>query len=51
MYVRLCGVLLGHERRVVRQRGLLHEASSPNICPVVGSCHVVVPPVQALLLR
>jgi hypothetical protein len=51
MYVRLRGVLLGRERRVVRRRGLLREASSPNACRVVGSCRVVVPSVQALLLR
>jgi hypothetical protein len=51
MYVHLREVLLGRERRVIRRRGLLHEASSPNACRVVGSCHVVVPPVQALLLR
>jgi hypothetical protein len=31
MYVRLRGVLLGRERRVVRRRGLLHEAFSPNV--------------------
>jgi hypothetical protein len=36
MYVRLRGVLLGHERRVVWWRGLLREASSPNACWVVG---------------
>jgi hypothetical protein len=49
--IRLREVLLGHERRVVRRHGLLHEASSPNVCRVVGSCRVAVPPVQALLLR
>jgi hypothetical protein len=27
------------------------EASSPNACRVVGSCRVVVPSVQALLLQ
>jgi hypothetical protein len=51
MYVRLHGVPLGYERRVVRQRGLLREASSPNACRVVGSRRVMVPAVQALLLR
>jgi hypothetical protein len=51
MYVCLRKVLLGRERRVVRRRGLLHEASSPNACRVLGSCRVVVPPVQASLLR
>jgi hypothetical protein len=51
MYVRLHGVPLGRERRVVQRRGLLREASSPNACQVVGSNHVVVPTVQALLLR
>jgi hypothetical protein len=45
MYVCLREVLLGRERRVVRQRGLLHEASSPNACRVVGSCRIVVMPV------
>jgi hypothetical protein len=51
MYVRLRGVLLGRERWVVRRHGLLREASSPNACRVVGSCRIVVPSVQALLLR
>jgi hypothetical protein len=51
MYVRLREVLLGRERRVVRWRGLLREASSPNACRVVGSCRVVVPLVQVSLLR
>jgi hypothetical protein len=51
MYVHPHEVLLGHERRVVRRCGLLHEASSPNACRVVGSCRVVVLPVQASLLR
>jgi hypothetical protein len=51
MYVRLRGVPLGHERRVVRWCGLLRKASSPNACRVVGSRRVVVPAVQALLLR
>jgi hypothetical protein len=51
MYVRLREVLLGRERRVVQRRGLLREASSPNACRVVGSCHVVVPSLQALPLR
>jgi hypothetical protein len=44
MYVRLREVLVGRERRVVWRRGLLHEASSPNTCRVVGSCRVAVPP-------
>jgi hypothetical protein len=43
MYVRLCEVLLERERRVVRRRGLLREASSPNACWVVGSRRVAVP--------
>jgi hypothetical protein len=38
-------------RGAVWRRGLLHEASSPNVCRVVGSCRIGVPPVQALLLR
>jgi hypothetical protein len=51
MYVRLRGVLLGRERRVVQRHGLLHEASSPNACRVVSSRRVVVPAVQTLLLQ
>jgi hypothetical protein len=43
MYVRLREVLLERERRVVRRRGLLREASSPNACRVVGSRRVAVP--------
>jgi hypothetical protein len=43
MFVRLHGVPLGHERRVVRQREPRREASSPNACWVVGSRRVVVP--------
>jgi hypothetical protein len=51
MYVRLREVLLGHERWVAWRRGLLRKASSPNACWVVGSCRVMVPLVQASLLR
>jgi hypothetical protein len=51
VYVRLHEVLLGRERWVVQPRGLLREASSPNACRVVGSYRVMVPLVQALLLR
>jgi hypothetical protein len=49
--VRLHEVLTGRERRVVWRRELLREASSPSICRVAGSYHVVVLLVQASLLQ
>jgi hypothetical protein len=42
VFARLHGVPLEHERRVVRRRGPPHEASSPNVCRVAGSCRAVV---------
>jgi hypothetical protein len=51
MFVRLHGVPLEHERRVVRRREPRREASSPNAYRVVGSRCVVVPVAQASFLR
>jgi hypothetical protein len=51
MFVHLHGVPLGNERQVVRRREPRREASSPNVCRVVGSRRVVVPVVQASFPR
>jgi hypothetical protein len=47
MFVRLRGVPLGHERRVVQRHGLLHEASSPSVCRSAGLRHAMVQMEQA----
>jgi hypothetical protein len=44
---RLCGVHLGHERRVVKRHGPLHEASSPNAYRSAGLRHAAVRTEQA----
>jgi hypothetical protein len=49
--VRLHGVPLGHERRVVQRHGPPDEASSPNAYRAAGSCRAVVLVVQILLPR
>jgi hypothetical protein len=51
MFVRLHGVPLGHEIRVVQRRGPLHEASSPSTCRSAGLRHAVVQTEQASLPR
>jgi hypothetical protein len=51
MFVRLRGVPLGHERRVVQCHGLLHEASSPSACRFAGLCRAVVQMERALFPR
>jgi hypothetical protein len=48
---RLHEVPLEHERRVVRQHGPLHEASSPNACQATGSRRAEVLVAQVLPLR
>jgi hypothetical protein len=51
MFVRLRGVPLEHERRVVQLHGLLREASSPSACRFAGSRRAVVRTKQASFTR